>query len=91
LAVKPNPLVALFEEPPAPKGPPEATVARRAKSYTDFYHVVRAQLTKDTKKMRHEYRGTVTSVLDVRGGLDFEDQYEALEDDLLDAGQEEFQ
>lgn len=31
-------------------GPPNATVARRAKSYTDFYHVVRAHIKGDTEK-----------------------------------------
>jgi hypothetical protein len=71
--------------------PPEATVARRAKSYSDFYHVARAQLTKEVKKMKKEERACVVTVGDMPKGLSFEKKYEALEDDLLDASREEYQ
>ncbi|KAI8962368.1 Sec34-domain-containing protein [Daldinia sp. FL1419] len=42
-----EPLEELFEEADTIIEPPEATLNRRAKSYSDFYHVVRAQLSKD--------------------------------------------
>ncbi|KAI0097521.1 Sec34-like family protein [Nemania sp. FL0031] len=48
-----EPLERLLEEPESSIGPPEPTLIPRAKSYSDFYHVVRAQLAKDaTKKKR---------------------------------------
>ncbi|KAI0475220.1 Sec34-like family-domain-containing protein [Xylariaceae sp. FL0804] len=47
-----EPLAELFEEPEPSIDPPEPTLTRRAKSYSDFYHVVRAQLAKDAPKRR---------------------------------------
>ncbi|KAI1082405.1 Sec34-like family protein [Whalleya microplaca] len=47
-----EPLEKLLEEPDTPIGPPEPTLTRRAKSYSDFYHVVRAQLSKDKKRRK---------------------------------------
>ncbi|KAI3325820.1 Sec34-like family protein [Xylariaceae sp. AK1471] len=53
-----EPLEHLFEEPEAPIGPPEPTLLPRAKSYSDFYHVVRAHLYKDAaKKRRRKHKG----------------------------------
>ncbi|OTA98536.1 hypothetical protein M426DRAFT_325916 [Hypoxylon sp. CI-4A] len=49
-----EPLEQLFEEPETSIDPPEATLNRRAKSYSDFYHVVRAQLSKDAAKKRRK-------------------------------------
>ncbi|KAI1171629.1 Sec34-like family protein [Nemania sp. FL0916] len=62
-----EPLESLFEERELPVGPPEPTIVRRAKSYSDFYHVVRAQLAKDaagdtTKKRRRKRRHQEPSV-----------------------------
>ncbi|KAI0401437.1 Sec34-like family protein [Xylaria palmicola] len=52
-----EPLEHLFEEPEASVGPPEPTLLPRAKSYSDFYRVVRAQLSKDAaKKKRRRQR-----------------------------------
>lgn len=70
------------------KGPPEATLARRAKSYSDFYDVAVGYLKKETLKAKPK------DVLDtlwnetarVPTGL----QFEELEDELLDASQEEY-
>ncbi len=86
-----DPLSGLFEEPPAVKSPPQATVARRAKSYSDFYHVVRAHLTKEAKKIKEHERGSVMPVGAIKTGKDFETMYAAYEDDLLDASQEDYQ
>ncbi|KAI0122004.1 Sec34-domain-containing protein [Daldinia grandis] len=51
-----EPLEELYEEVEAIIEPPEATLSRRSKSYSDFYHVVCAQLSKDaaTKKRRRK-------------------------------------
>lgn len=85
-----DPLSGLFEEPPAVKNPPQATVARRAKSYSDFYHVVRSHLTKEAKKIKEYERASVVPVGAIKTGIDFEVMYGAYEDDLLDASQEEY-
>ncbi|KAI8633507.1 Sec34-like family protein [Xylariaceae sp. FL1651] len=47
-----EPLEHLFEEPEPSIEPPEPTLLPRTKSYSDFYHVVRAQLTKDAAKKK---------------------------------------
>uniref|UniRef100_L2FJX6 Conserved oligomeric Golgi complex subunit 3 n=1 Tax=Colletotrichum fructicola (strain Nara gc5) TaxID=1213859 RepID=L2FJX6_COLFN len=52
----PEALDEIFEEIEDTNTPPEATVLRRAKSYSDFYHVVRAQLAKDEQKKRRKRR-----------------------------------
>ncbi|KAK8109062.1 Sec34-like family protein [Apiospora sp. TS-2023a] len=46
----------LIEEIAPSNDPPEPTLTRRAKSYSDFYHVVRAQLSKDAARKRHRKR-----------------------------------
>ncbi|KAL2752097.1 hypothetical protein ACRALDRAFT_1083664 [Sodiomyces alcalophilus JCM 7366] len=48
------PTLSKLVEEQATHTPPEATVARRAKSYSDFYHVVRSQLAKDSHKKKRE-------------------------------------
>ncbi|TGJ83107.1 hypothetical protein E0Z10_g5662 [Xylaria hypoxylon] len=59
-----EPLERLFEEPEASIGPPEPTLLPRAKSYSDFYHVVRAQLSKDAaKKKRRKNRDKALDAL----------------------------
>ncbi|EGY17185.1 uncharacterized protein VDAG_00867 [Verticillium dahliae VdLs.17] len=50
----PEPLSLLLEDPQDNNDPPEPALARRAKSYSDFYHVVRAQLAKDAHKKRED-------------------------------------
>ncbi|RYC65900.1 hypothetical protein CHU98_g309 [Xylaria longipes] len=47
-----EPLQRLLEDPESSTGPPEPTLLPRAKSYSDFYHVVRAQLSKDAAKKK---------------------------------------
>ncbi|KAI1757497.1 Sec34-like family protein [Xylaria castorea] len=47
-----EPLRRLLEDPESSIGPPEPTLLPRAKSYSDFYHVVRAQLSKDAAKKK---------------------------------------
>lgn len=64
---------------------------RRAKSYTDFYHVVRAQITKDAKRAKKEERETEIPAPTTSASLRFEKTYESYEYELLEASQEEFQ
>lgn len=90
-AAQANTLINLSEEPNSIKSPPTATVARRAKSYSDFYRVVKAQLAKDSKqvKEKEQYLSHPTAVINY--GLNFESMYDAYEEELLDSSQEEFQ
>jgi hypothetical protein len=80
----------LFEESTLIKSPPKATVARRAKSYSDFYRVARAQLLKDSRNMKVKDKEAATREVYKRKGFQFEDIYDTHEDELLDASQEEF-
>ncbi|GJC77548.1 conserved oligomeric Golgi complex subunit 3 [Colletotrichum liriopes] len=62
----PEALDEIFEEIEDRNTPPEATVLRRAKSYSDFYHVVRAQLAKDEhKKKRRRRKDKTWDALDI--------------------------
>ncbi|KAH7325010.1 oligomeric Golgi complex component 3 [Stachybotrys elegans] len=47
---EPEPLENVFEEIEDTNTPPEPAIIRRAASYSDFYHVAKAQLAKDTDK-----------------------------------------
>ncbi|KAF6825528.1 golgi complex component [Colletotrichum plurivorum] len=86
----------IFEEIEDTNTPPEATVLRRAKSYSDFYHVVRAQLAKDEQKKRRRRRKDKTwDALDVaaqvqESGLDRRPVPNQYEDELLKASQQEY-
>ena len=71
------------------KGPPKATLARRAKSYSDFYEVAIGFLNKEAKseKSRDDFEPLEKSLDNTLS----ETTFERLEDDLLDASQEEYQ
>ena len=73
------------------RGPPPATVARRAKSYTDFYHVARAHITKDTKKLKQEEHRTHEAPKNEDTVQQAYTSYDAYDDQLLDASLEDFQ
>ena len=79
----------LFEETAGLKGPLQATLVRRAKSYSDFYEVAMDYLKKE------RLHSTPKDVLDIFGSKierrPFGQQFEELEDELLDASQEEYQ
>lgn len=85
-----DPLAGLFEETISIKSPPKATVARRAKSYSDFYRVARAQLLKDSRSIGVKDKEAATREVYKKGGFQFENVYDAHEAELLDASQEEF-
>jgi len=79
----------LFEENAGFKGPPKATLARRAKSYSDFYEVAMEYLKREAEQSNpKDALETFDSKADkIPFGLHFEE----LEDRLLDASQEEYQ
>jgi hypothetical protein len=84
-----DPIMELFEEASGIKVPPKATLARRAKSYSDFYEVAIDYLKKEAKysKPKDILERFDSQAAKVPFGLRFED----LEDELLDASQEEYQ
>ncbi|KAF2084506.1 Sec34-domain-containing protein [Saccharata proteae CBS 121410] len=75
----------LREEPEQDNGPPKATVARRAKSYSDFYDVVRAHIKKERGLERKRSREQLKTE------LDFGEWYNGVHDELLDASHGEYQ
>ncbi|KAF2144526.1 uncharacterized protein K452DRAFT_349625 [Aplosporella prunicola CBS 121167] len=77
----------IVEEPEQDNGPPKATVARRAKSYSDFYDVVRAHIKKERGLEKQKRR----SREQLKTELDFAQWYNGLSDDLLDASHAEYQ
>ncbi|EFQ87092.1 hypothetical protein CFE70_005519 [Pyrenophora teres f. teres 0-1] len=64
--------------------PPPATVARRAKSYSDFYTVVRAHLKKEKALEKRKSRE------DISTELEFAEWYGGVSDELLEASHEEY-
>lgn len=72
------------EQPGKLNGPPPATVARRAKSYSDFYTVVRAHLKKEQALERKKSRE------DIGSELELAEWYGGVEEELLEASHEEY-
>ncbi|KAJ4324933.1 Golgi transport complex subunit 3 [Neodidymelliopsis sp. IMI 364377] len=73
------------EEAPAKlNGPPPATVARRAKSYSDFYSVVRAHIKKEKALQRKKSQENISSE------LDFAEWYGRANDELLEASHDDY-
>ncbi|KAI1822193.1 Sec34-like family protein [Xylaria intraflava] len=96
-----EPLEHLFEEPEPVIGPPEPTLLPRAKSYSDFYHVVREQLSKDTvaKKRRRKNKARALDALMVVKPDDDISRIQkslllpsrpAIDTELIDASQREY-
>ncbi|KAK3985900.1 putative conserved oligomeric Golgi complex component 3 [Cladorrhinum sp. PSN332] len=100
-----QPLPALFEDQEDTNSPPEPTLSRRAKSYSDFYDVVRAQEKKDKKerkkqqqhrRRKHNDRTWEALALpeSVTGTLSIEEDDNThdvdLDKELLQASQQEF-
>lgn len=104
-AEPPEPLEDLFEDPFESNAPPEATIARRAKSYSDFYEVVRAQLHKDAgnkkKSKQRKKRGKkkdicsleALHVAETQATVPTEDEplLNLYQDELLQASQQKYQ
>jgi len=66
-------------------GPPKATVARRAKSYSDFYDVVRAHLKKERESEKQKAEESLSNE------LEFVEWFNDINDELLEASHEEYQ
>ncbi|KAI1805634.1 Sec34-domain-containing protein [Daldinia bambusicola] len=92
-----QPLEELFEEVETIIEPPEATLSRRAKSYSDFYHVVRAQLSKDAgakkKRKKGKERGLEALMVERIDTFARDRQLHrlsSLDDELIEASQQEY-
>lgn len=72
------------EVPGKLNGPPPATIARRAKSYSDFYTVVRAHLKKERALERKKSQEQLSTE------LEFAEWYGGVSDELLEASHEEY-
>lgn len=68
--------------------PPQATVARRAKSYSDFYEAATQYLKKPEKKILSDSSGLLLSEPEQ---VDIEILFDDCEDELLDASHKEYQ
>ena len=79
----------ILEEDSGVKGPPKATLARRAKSYSDFYGAAMGYFGREARKERPK---DVLEVFENReSGIQFGGRYEEYENELLDASHEEYQ
>lgn len=99
-----EPLPALFEDQEDANAPPEATVLRRAKSYSDFYDIATAHLAgshggpknkrKKTKGRRNNHSLWDALMIPASAALILsleEDTYDdALDQELLQASQQEY-
>jgi hypothetical protein len=72
------------ERPGKLNGPPPATVARRAKSYSDFYTVVRAHLKKEKALEKKKSRENLNTELELA------EWYGGVNEELLEASHEEY-
>ena len=63
------------------KGPPKATLNRRAQSYADFHYAVKAVLDPSSSQIEKRRQQTA----DIKDDLDFNDWYDTLQHDLLEA------
>jgi hypothetical protein len=82
-------LLHVGEEEEQPRGPPAAIVARRAKSYSNFYDVVRAQLKKENKLEKEQENKRLKQQIST--DVEFGAWYDGIKGDLMDASHEEYQ
>jgi len=92
-----DPLPALFEDGDDPNSPPEAPLTRRAKSYSDFYDIVKTELSKGSRKKKRTKRrgnGTWDALALPASPADFPVEHNAsdyvMSSDLLLASQQEY-
>jgi conserved oligomeric Golgi complex subunit 3 len=72
------------------QGPPPATLARRARSYSDFYDVVRAHIRKEYHLAQDTHRKRARQH-QIKTAVDFGAWYNGIKGELLDASHEEYQ
>lgn len=87
----------VYEEIEDTDTPPEPTVLRRASSYSDFYRVVKEQLSKDKrprpkKTDKHSRAWEALTLSDSSQKLEKHDtiSLDSYDEKLLDAGQQEY-
>ncbi|KAK3168172.1 hypothetical protein OEA41_004618 [Lepraria neglecta] len=73
-------------------GPPEATLIRRAQSYSDFHDAVKAVLGKDAagKEKEKDKGAAKLEDVEIKSELDFADWYHDLEHELLDSSHDDY-
>lgn len=80
------PTAEKFDSVPRPLGPPEATLVRRAKSYSDFYDAVTGFLAAEAKN------GAFAETLDPPEHVDIsKDSFEEFEPRLQQSSQDQYQ
>lgn len=84
-----EPILELFEDISALNGPPKATLAKRAKSYSNFYDAAIHYLGKDVDR-KHEF-DDFEAMKSHGPDSCFEMTFESFEDELVDASHEEYQ
>jgi len=77
-----------------PTGPPEATLKRRAQSYSDFHDTVKAVLGKEAALRENDERVHVEKLVAkkeaLESELDFVDWYHHLEQELLISSHDDY-
>lgn len=76
-----------------PSGPPEATLKRRAQSYSDFHDAVKAVLGRDAVSKEGEQENSKTqsgSGARIETELDFADWYHELEQEILNSSSDDY-
>ena len=81
----------MVEEDDPWSGPPKATLARRAQSYTDFYHAVTAY-TEKKESLNLQRQKSLDSHVKVcpahEAELQFDEDFSKLEEELIDRSHE---
>lgn len=87
-----EPIQEVSEDDDAWSGPPRASCARRAQSYSDFYHRVQGDNEKEGYRERHNSLDTSHPVvLPQCAELDFAAEYDAIEELLMNESHAEYQ
>lgn len=87
-----EPIQEVSEDDDAWSGPPRASCARRAQSYSDFYHRVQGDNEKEGRRERHNSLDTSHPVvLPQCAELDFAAEYDAIEELLMNESHAEYQ
>lgn len=81
-------MMELFEENAGLRGPPKATLAKRAKSHSDFHELAAQYLGAEVGTARSK---DPFNQVEVSKDLVQASFYEDLEEDILDESHEEFQ
>ncbi|KAL9078608.1 MAG: hypothetical protein Q9157_002491 [Trypethelium eluteriae] len=79
-------VLEISEEGEKLTGPPPATIARRAKSYSDFYNVVRDHMKKEHRAGKSRRRSREC----IKSELQFASWYGGKSNALVDASHEEY-